>query len=71
MPQIEDSLAALGWTLTEKEMQVLDEVSDIELGFPDDFLKSQNVKKAFWGSTFDQVDRVRPIAYVDPTRIAR
>jgi aryl-alcohol dehydrogenase-like predicted oxidoreductase len=45
IPQIEDSLAALGWTLTEKEMQVLDEVSDIELGFPHDFLKSQNVKK--------------------------
>ena|ERR1700740_512521 len=32
--QIEDSLAALGWALTENEIQVLDEVSDIELGFP-------------------------------------
>ena len=69
--QIEDSLAALGWTLTEKEMQLLDEVSNIELGFPHDFLQSRNVKKAFWGSTFDQVDRVRPIAHVDPTRMAR
>ncbi|HXM26817.1 MAG TPA: aldo/keto reductase [Chthoniobacterales bacterium] len=69
--QIEDSLAALGWTLTEKEMQLLDEVSNIELGFPHDFFQSRNVKKAFWGSTFDQVDRVRPIAHVDPTRMAR
>jgi hypothetical protein len=43
--QIEDSLAALGWTLPENEIQVLDEVSDIELGFPHDFLKGQNVKK--------------------------
>jgi hypothetical protein len=43
----------------------------VELGFPHDFLMSRNVKKAFWGQTFDQVDRVRPTAYVDPHRLAR
>ena len=47
------------------------EASRLELGFPHDFLMSRNVKKAFWGHTFDQVDRVRPSAYVDPHRLAR
>jgi hypothetical protein len=39
--QIEDSLAALGWTPAEKEMQLLNEVSITELGFPHDFLESK------------------------------
>lgn len=69
--QLKESLDALEWTLTEKEMQALDRVSEVELGFPHDFLRSPNVKKAFWGNTFDQVDRVRPIAYVDEDRLAQ
>jgi hypothetical protein len=50
--QIEDGLAALGWTPTEKEMQLLNEVSITELGFPHDFLES---KESILGNTLGQV----------------
>jgi aryl-alcohol dehydrogenase-like predicted oxidoreductase len=69
--QLKESLDALRWSLTEEQMQALDRISEVELGFPHDFLMSRNVKKAFWGQTFDQVDRMRPSAYVDPHRLAR
>jgi aryl-alcohol dehydrogenase-like predicted oxidoreductase len=69
--QLKESLDALRWALTDGQMQALDRISEVELGFPHDFLMSRNVKKAFWGQTFDQVDRVRPTAYVDPHRLAR
>jgi aryl-alcohol dehydrogenase-like predicted oxidoreductase len=69
--QLKESLDALRWSLTEEQMQALDRISEVELGFPHDFLMSRNVKKAFWGLTFDQVDRMRPSAYVDPHRLAR
>ena len=71
MAQLKESLDALRWALTEEEMHALDRISEVELGFPHDFLMSRNVKKAFWGNTFDQVDRVRPSAYVDPHRLAQ
>ena len=71
MAQLKESLDALRWALTEEEMHALDRISEFELGFPHDFLMSRNVKKAFWGNTFDQVDRVRPSAYVDPHRLAQ
>ena len=45
---------------------MLDRISEIELGFPHDFLVSRNVKKEFRGHTFDQVDRVRLIALCGP-----
>jgi aryl-alcohol dehydrogenase-like predicted oxidoreductase len=69
--QLNESLDALRWALTEDEMRSLDRISEVELGFPHDFLMSRNVKKAFWGHTFDQIDRVRPSAYVNPNRLAR
>jgi aryl-alcohol dehydrogenase-like predicted oxidoreductase len=71
MAQLKESLDALRWSLTEEEMHALDRTSEVELGFPYDFLMSRNVKKAFWRNTFDQVDRLRPSAYVDPDRSAQ
>jgi diketogulonate reductase-like aldo/keto reductase len=71
VPQLTESIDALRWTLTKEQIQTLDQISEVELGFPHDFLMSRNVKRAFWGNTFDQVDRVRPTAYVDPHRLAQ
>jgi hypothetical protein len=50
-------------------MHKLDEVSEIELGFPHDFLRSTAVARFFWGGTFDHIDRKRQIAYVEATRL--
>jgi len=71
MAQIKDNLAAQEWHLTENEMHKLDQVSEIELGFPHDFLRSPVATRFFWGGTFDQIDRQRPIAYVEPARLTR
>jgi hypothetical protein len=38
-------------------MRQLDEVSKIELGFPHDFLASDEIKAIVFAGTFDQIDR--------------
>jgi aryl-alcohol dehydrogenase-like predicted oxidoreductase len=52
--QLEDNLAILDWELTEEQLERLDEVSRIELGFPHGFLDG-NIY--IFGNTFDLIDR--------------
>jgi aryl-alcohol dehydrogenase-like predicted oxidoreductase len=50
--QLEDNLAVLEWELSADQLQRLDDVSRIELGFPHDWHGSSYV----FGKTFDQID---------------
>jgi aryl-alcohol dehydrogenase-like predicted oxidoreductase len=56
IPQIEDNLAVLDWSLTPEQITRMDEVSAIPLGFPHDFLPGNPY---IFGGTFNQVDNHR------------
>ncbi|WP_164929295.1 aldo/keto reductase [Gloeobacter violaceus] len=55
--QIEDNLGCLEFTLTPEQMQRLEAVSGIELGFPHDFLQGEMLNNFVHGGTLDQIDR--------------
>ena len=59
LAQMEDNLGCLTVTLTEEQMQRLDEASKINLGFPHDFLGSDNIKGELFGHRFADLERHR------------
>lgn len=54
--QMIDNLGAVEFSLTAEHLHRLDEVSQIELGFPHDFLASDPVRNALFGTTFANID---------------
>ncbi len=56
LAQLQDNLAALEFTLEPEQMQRLDEVSAIDLGFPHTFLASEGVRDLVSGGTFNLID---------------
>ncbi len=55
--QFEDNLNCLQWALEAKQVAQLDEISQIELGFPLDFLHRKEVHDFLHGGTFGQISR--------------
>jgi aryl-alcohol dehydrogenase-like predicted oxidoreductase len=53
--QIKDNLACIEFELTSEQMQRLNEVSKIELGFPHNFLNSEMVKDIIYGGTYSLI----------------
>jgi aryl-alcohol dehydrogenase-like predicted oxidoreductase len=56
---IEDNLQCVDVKLSTEEIQQLDEVSQIELGFPHDFFKADMVKNFVYNGTFDKINNHR------------
>jgi aryl-alcohol dehydrogenase-like predicted oxidoreductase len=54
--QLQDNLASLAVTIPPENMRFLNEASKIELGFPHDFLASDNVRDIVFGGTYPQID---------------
>ena len=54
--QLEDSLGCLNFEIPEEQMDRLNEVSKIDLGFPHDFLKTDMVKDVTTGGMYDSID---------------
>lgn len=54
--QLQENLACLEFELTPEQMQRLDAVSAIELGFPHDFLKSSTVQDFAFGGGIAKID---------------
>jgi aryl-alcohol dehydrogenase-like predicted oxidoreductase len=54
--QIQDCLHCLAVKLTQEHLTALHEVSQIELGFPHDFLKSEGVKDVAFGGNHDKIE---------------
>jgi aryl-alcohol dehydrogenase-like predicted oxidoreductase len=50
--QMKDNLACLDLELTSEQMQRLNEISKIDLGFPHDFLNSETIKDIIYGGTY-------------------
>ncbi len=64
LEQIQDSLGALEWQLTPEQAERLDNISAIQLGYPNDFLTSAPVRKGFYGGeTKDKIDWRPPTAF--------
>lgn len=55
--QMEDSLNATEISIPEEDIQKLDEVSKISLGFPHDFLNSKDVKQVVYGGSLPSMKR--------------
>ncbi|MFA6597998.1 MAG: aldo/keto reductase [Ignavibacteriaceae bacterium] len=53
--QIKDNLNCLNFDLTDEQMNRLNEISKIDLGFPHDFLLSDVVKEVVFGGTKDSI----------------
>lgn len=55
LSQFQDNLACLDVTLAPEHLQRLNEVSQIELGFPHDFLSNDTIRDRLFGGTFDAI----------------
>ncbi|MEH2047917.1 aldo/keto reductase [Nostoc sp.] len=59
LTQFKDNLASLDVSLSPEHLQRLDEVSQIELGFPHDFLHSDMIRDRLFGGTFNTIENHR------------
>jgi aryl-alcohol dehydrogenase-like predicted oxidoreductase len=57
--QIKDNLACLEFDLTGEHLQRLDELTKIDMGFPQSFLASDHVHNLIFGDTYSLVDSHR------------
>jgi len=57
--QLKDNLACLEFELSQEQLNRLDEVSKLELGFPHNFWGEAYVKQLIFGETFSQIDNHR------------
>jgi len=57
--QLRDNLGALDFSLTAEQLSQLDGIDPIKLGFPHDFLRSDNVKNMIFGAIFELTDNHR------------
>jgi len=55
--QYEDNMNCLKWHLNAKQMETLDEVSAIELGFPMDFIQRPGVRQFLHGGMFEKIQK--------------
>jgi aryl-alcohol dehydrogenase-like predicted oxidoreductase len=56
--QVKENLASLEWNLDAEQMQRLDEISHIELGFPHRFLNSTTVQDFAFGGALRKIDNL-------------
>ncbi len=54
--QIQDNLACVDINLSAEHLQRLNEVSQVELGFPHDFLQNDVIRDRLFGGTFNLID---------------
>jgi len=57
--QLKDNLKCLEVKLSEEQINRLDEISKIELGFPHEFLTQQGVKQVLYGGFIDRIENHR------------
>jgi aryl-alcohol dehydrogenase-like predicted oxidoreductase len=60
LDQMRDNLGCLDFTLTDEQMSNLDKASPIELGYPHDFLASEDIRDLVYGGTYGSIDNHRP-----------
>jgi len=68
LSQFEDNLKCLEFRLDDKQMQRLDELSSIELGFPHDVLQRKEVRDFNYAGMFDRIQSPRKKLYISSSR---
>lgn len=56
LPQLQDNLNCLNFTLSAQHLTELNTCSQIPLGFPHDFLQSENVRKIIFGNNLNRLN---------------
>jgi hypothetical protein len=56
---MKENLECLDFTIDKVQIERLNEVSKIEFGFSHEFLKSEPVKNALYGETYNKIDNHR------------
>jgi len=56
---IKDNLGCLEFELSNEHLKRLDDASQVELGFPHDFLTSDIIRNIVYGGTYDKIDNHR------------
>ena len=56
LAQFQDNLACLDFELSRDQLRTLDEASEIELGFPHDFLSTEGVRNLVYGEKLELID---------------
>ena len=59
LTQLQDNLASIEVSLSPEHLQRLNEVSQIELGFPHDFLHNDDIRDRLFGGTFNTIENHR------------
>ena len=59
LSQLQDNMACLEFRLSDRQLQRLNEVSKIDLGFPHDLLAQDLTRQSLFGGTFDLIDQRR------------
>jgi aryl-alcohol dehydrogenase-like predicted oxidoreductase len=54
--QLKDNLDCLKYSLNEEQINRLNEASKIDLGFPHNFLSSDNIRDIVFGGTYNKID---------------
>ncbi len=60
LSQLQDNLGSLDVTLNPEQLQRLDEVSRVDLGFPHNFLDQEHIRDFVYGGTYDSIRKDRP-----------
>jgi diketogulonate reductase-like aldo/keto reductase len=53
--QAKENLGCLDFELSEEQVRRLDNISEIELGFPHDFLARSDIRKRVYGGMYDSI----------------
>jgi aryl-alcohol dehydrogenase-like predicted oxidoreductase len=61
LSQVQDNLACVDLTLSPEQLQQLNAVSHIEMGFPHDFLNNDIIRDCLFGGTYTAIDQPRPL----------
>ena len=56
MEQVKQNMDCLAFTLDTDQMERLDKISKVEMGFPHDFLSSEVPRSFLYGGMADQID---------------
>lgn len=59
LPQLKDNLASTEFKLTQKQLDQLNEVSNIDLGFPNEFMHRSQILDILFGEAKDKIDSPR------------
>jgi diketogulonate reductase-like aldo/keto reductase len=59
LPQLTENLGALDVQLSDEQLATLDDVSQVDLGFPHNFLSDPNILDVVSGGSWERIDNHR------------